>query len=70
MSGGKLTAEDLDAAYGEASQARVSALISDIVGSAEMSGCSLLELAGACDACAASAREVVARRVADAHAGE
>ena len=70
MSGDKLTAEDLDAAYGEASQARVSALISDIVDSAERSGCSLLELAMACDACAASAREVVARRVADAHAGE
>lgn len=70
MSGGKLTAEDLDAAYGEASQARVSALISDIVGSAERSGCSLLELARACDACAASAREVVARKVAETHAGE
>lgn len=70
MSGGKLTAEDLDAAYGEASQARVSALISDIVDSAERSGCSLLELARACDACAASAREVVSLKVADAHAGE
>lgn len=70
MSGGKLTAEDLDAAYGEASQARVSALISDIVDSAERCGCSLLELSRACDACAASAREVVARRVAEAHAGE
>lgn len=70
MSGDKLTAEDLDAAYGEASQNRVSALISDIVDSAERSGCSLLELARACDACASSAREVVARKVADAHAGE
>lgn len=70
MSGGKLTAEDLDAAYGEASQARVSALISDIVGSAERIGCSLLELARACDACAASARDVVARKVAEAHDGE
>lgn len=70
MSGDKLTAEDLDAAYGEASQARVSALISDIVDSAERCGCSLLELARACDACAASAREVVVRRVAEAHAGE
>lgn len=70
MSGGKLTAEDLDAAYGEASQARVSALISDIVDSAERRGCSLLELARACDACAATAREAVARRVAEAHAGE
>ena len=67
MSGDKLTAEDLDAAYGEA---RVSALISDIVDSAERCGCSLLELARACDACAASAREVVARRVAEAHTGE
>lgn len=70
MSGGKLTAEDLDAAYGEASQARVSALISDIVDSAERSGCSLLELARACNACAASAREMVERRLADASAGE
>lgn len=70
MSGGKLTAEDLDAAYGEASQARVSALISDVVDSAERRCCSLLEIARACDACASSAREVVARRVAEAHAGE
>lgn len=70
MSGGKLTAEDLDAAYGEASQARVSALISDIVDAAAKYECSLLELSRACDACAASAREVVARKVADAHAGE
>ena len=70
MSGGKLTAEDLDAAYGEASQARVSALISDIVDAAAKYECSLLELARACNACAASAREVVARRVSEAHVGE
>lgn len=70
MSGGKLTSDDLDAAYGEASQERVSALISDIVDSAERCGCSMLELSRACDACAASAREFVARKVADAHAGE
>ena len=70
MAGDKLTLEGVDAAFGEASQRRVSALISDIVDSAERCGCSLLELARACDACAASAREVVARRVAEAHAGE
>ncbi len=70
MSGGNLTAEDLDAAYGEASQARVSALISDIVDAAAKHECSLLELARACNACAASAREMVERRLADAFAGE
>ena len=70
MAGDKLTLEGVDAAFGEASQARVSALISDIVDSAERSGCSLLELARACNACAASAREMVERRLADASAGE
>lgn len=70
MSGCKLTAEDLDAAYGEASQERVSALISDIVDAAAKNECSLLELARACDACAASAHKIVARNVAEAHAGE
>lgn len=70
MSGDKLTLEGVNAAFGEASQRRVSALISDIVDAAAKNECSLLELARACDACAASAREVVARRVAEAHAGE
>lgn len=70
MAGDKLTLEVVDAAFGEASQARVSSLISDIVDSAERSGCSLLELARACNACAASAREMVERRLADASAGE
>lgn len=70
MDDDRLTLEGVDAAFGEASQRRVSALISDIVDSAERRGCSLLELARACDACAASAREMVERRLADASAGE
>lgn len=70
MAGDKLTLEGVDAAFGEASQRRVHALISDIVDAAAKHECSLLELARACNACAASAREMVERRLADASAGE
>ena len=70
MGDGRLTLEGVEAAYGKASQERVAALISDVVDDAARCGCSLLELARACDACAASAREIIARKVAGAPGDE
>lgn len=54
-----LTTEDVDAAYGAASNARLKSLIVAIWDAAQENGCTLLEVRRACHSCAAVAEQAI-----------
>lgn len=61
-----ITAEDVDAAYGAASNARLKSLIVAIWDAAQANGCTLLEVRHACHSCAVVAEEAIRENLAKA----